>query len=96
MVLSSISDDGNLCLREPATQVLVGTDNPGRCFVVMLPSFAKSRVVIGCRGVNHIGIDIQLLSQLEALADDHIDVVSTMCFVEIVVSGQYLCFDVML
>lgn len=58
MVFRGISHHGNLFLREPATQVLICSYDSGRGFVMMLTTLAKSRVMIGSNGINHVAIHI--------------------------------------
>ncbi len=59
-----------------------------------LAAFADASVVVGGYGINHVAVDIIMLCQFKASADDGIDMVALVRGVEMVVTGEDLLLDV--
>ena len=62
---------------------------------MMLAVLAQSRVVIGCNGIYHIDVHVEIFSQFHALTDDRAHVILLVRFVEIVVAWQDILLDIL-
>jgi hypothetical protein len=85
MILRSLSNRYDLLLRKPTAQFPVGKNDACRIGVVVLASEPKTRVVIRCNRIYHLGIYLKRLGYLGTAFDYLVGVVAAVSTIETIV-----------
>ena len=88
MVFGRLGDGFDLLRAEPFAQLHVRPDDAPRDEMVGFPVFAESRIVVGGRRIDQVGIDVVEGGERQRLGDHRLHVVAPVPRIEGIVAGN--------